>query len=104
MITIDNKNIFFEKLKTGVNLFIGAGFSVLESPTGRRLPIANELCKEICETFKIDKKYSKDLEKLSSILKRNCKEQFQEFLREKYKVNDFNSSYFVLDKFNISSI
>lgn len=104
MITIDNRNIFFEKLKTGVNLFIGAGFSVLESPTGCRLPIANELCKEICEDFKIDKKYSKDLEKLSSILKRNCKEQFQEFLREKYKVNDFNSLYCVLDKFNISSI
>lgn len=38
MITIDNKNIFFEKLKTGVNLFIGAGFSVLESPTGRDFP------------------------------------------------------------------
>ena len=104
MITIDNRNIFFEKLKTGVNLFIGAGFSVLESPTGSRLPIANELCKEICETFKIDKKYSKDLEKLSSILKRNCKEQFQKYLREKYKVNDFNSLYCILDKFNISSI
>lgn len=51
MITIDNRNIFFEKLKTGVNLFIGAGFSVLESPTGSRLPVANELCKEICETI-----------------------------------------------------
>lgn len=104
MITIDNRNIFFEKLKTGVNLFTGAGFSVLESPTGSRLPVANELCEEICDTFKIAKKYSEDLEKLSSILKRNCKEQFQEFLREKYKVNDFHSLYSVLDKFNISSI
>ena len=104
MVTIDNRNIFFDKLKSGVNLFIGSGFSVLESPMGSRLPLANDLCKEICEHFSLEKKYSKDLEKLSSILKRNCKEQFYEYLRKKYKVSDFNPLYRVLNKFNISSI
>ena len=36
MIEIDNRNIFFDKLKTGIKLFTGAGFSVLESPSGNR--------------------------------------------------------------------
>lgn len=40
MIKIDNRNIFFDKIKTGINLFTGAGFSVLESPSGNRLPVS----------------------------------------------------------------
>ena len=83
MIEIDNRNIFFDKLKTGINLFTGAGFSVLESPSGNRLPVASELCGDICTKFKLDASYSHDLEKLSSILKKvedknkNYKKQLQ---------------------------
>lgn len=104
MIEIDNRNIFFDKLKTGINLFTGAGFSVLESPSGNRLPVASELCGDICTKFKLDASYSHDLEKLSSILKRNCKKEFQDYLREKYMVQDYNELYDVLNKINISSI
>lgn len=103
MVEIDNRNIFFEKLKTGINLFTGAGFSVLESPSGSRLPTANALCGEICKKFKLDVSYSQDLEKVSSILKRNCKKEFQDYLREKYTVRDYNTLYDVLNKINISS-
>lgn len=49
MIEIDNRNMFFDKLKTGINLFTGAGFSVLESPSGNRLPAASALCEDICK-------------------------------------------------------
>lgn len=104
MVQIDNRNIFFEKLKTGINLFTGAGFSVLESPTGSKLPVVSTLCEEICTRFKIDESYSNDLEKISSILKRNCSKQFQDYLREKYMVHDYNPLYDTLNKINISSI
>lgn len=104
MVDIENKNIFFEKLKTGVNLFIGAGFSVLESPNGNRLPTADELRKQICDEFYIDESYSDDLEKISTILKRNSKDQFQEYLRDKFKVDDYNPLYNTINKINISSI
>lgn len=104
MIQIDNRNIFFEKLKTGINLFTGAGFSVLETPTGNKLPVASTLCEDICEKFKLDTSYSQDLEKISSILKRNCKKEFQDYLRRKYTIQDYNELYDVLNKISISSI
>ena len=46
MVDIDNRALFFEKLETGINLFLGAGFSVLDSPQGYKLPVASELCEE----------------------------------------------------------
>lgn len=104
MIEIDNRNIFFENLKTGINLFTGAGFSILESPSGNTLPTADELCEEIRTKFNLDVIYSNNLEKLSSILKRNCKKEFQSYLREKYTIHDYNELYDVLNKINISSI
>lgn len=49
MVQIDNRNIFFEKLKTGINLFTGAGFSVLESPLNESLPVVKDLVIDICK-------------------------------------------------------
>lgn len=100
---IDNRNLFFDYLKTGINLFTGAGFSKLESPDGKILPDASELCEEICQRFSISSTYSNDLEKLSSILKRNCKDEFQKYLRERFTVNSYNELYDVLNRINIKS-
>lgn len=104
MVKIDRRNIFFEKLKTGINLFLGAGFSTLTSPDGSCLPVASQLCNDICEEFRINKSYSNKLEQLSTILKRNCKEEFQNYLRSRYKVKEYNSLYQTIDKIKISSI
>ena len=35
MIEIDNRNIFFDKLKTGINLFTGAGFFGIRISIGK---------------------------------------------------------------------
>ncbi len=103
MIKIDNRNIFFEKLKTGINLFTGAGFSVLESPAGKKLPPAHELADDLRKFFQLPSTYT-DLEMISAILKRNCKDEFQKYLKEKYTVSDYNLLYNVLNKITISSI
>ncbi|MCM1104263.1 MAG: SIR2 family protein [Clostridium sp.] len=100
---IDNRNIFFDNLKRGINLFTGAGFSKLESPDGKKLPDASELCDEICKRFSISPAYSNDLEKLSSILKRNCKDEFQKYLRERFTVKSYNELYDALNQVNIKS-
>lgn len=100
---IDNRNIFFDNLKRGINIFTGAGFSKLVSPDGKRLPDASELCVEICQRFSISPAYSNDLERLSSILKRNCKDEFQKYLRERFTVNSYNELYDVLNLVNIKS-
>lgn len=103
MIDINNRNLFFDNLKKGINIFTGAGFSKLESPTGKVLPDAGELCGDICERFQVSTVYAKDLEMLSSILKRNCKDEFQKYLREKFTVNDYNELYDVLNQIKINS-
>lgn len=104
MVMIDNRNLFFEKLRMGINLFTGAGFSALPSDSGNNLPIAQDLAVELCEKFSVNAAYAKDLEKLSSILKRNCKKEFQDYLRKKYTISDYNKLYDVLNKMNIESI
>ena len=75
----------------------------MESPTGKVLPDASELCGDICERFQVSTVYAKDLEMLSSILKRNCKDEFQKYLREKFTVNDYNELYDVLNQIKINS-
>lgn len=104
MIKIDNENIFLKKLKTGINLFTGAGFSLLESPSGNILPKTSDLLDEICEKFSINKSYSNDIERVASVLKRNSNAEFQIYLREKYKVNDYNSLYDTINMINITNI
>ena len=104
MVPIDNRHLFFEKLHTGINLFTGAGFSVLKDSSGNGLPVASDLGTDLCKKFKKNEAYAIDLERLSSVLKRNCKKEFQNYLREKYTINDYNDLYNVLNKINLSSI
>ena len=48
-IHIQNEALFKDKLKKGICVFAGAGFSTLESPSGKKLPVGDELCKEVGE-------------------------------------------------------
>ncbi len=104
MVKIDNKNVFFQRLKNGINLFTGAGFSLLESPSGIILPKTSDLLAEICDKFSINKSYSDDIERVSSVLKRNHSTEFQAYLREKYKVTDYNTLYDTLNLINIKNV
>ena len=54
---IDCVEMFRVALQKGINLFTGAGFSVLPDADGNVLPIASDLCGEICERFSIASKY-----------------------------------------------
>ena len=95
--------MFFDSLRKGINLFTGAGFSKLPAPDGKKLPDAKDLCEEICKKFNISPLYKEDLEKISSVLKRNCNSQFQEYLRAKFTVNAYNPLYNILNEINIRS-
>lgn len=75
----------------------------MQSPDGKKLPDASELCGDICKHFEISPTYAKDLEKVSSILKRNCKDEFQKYLREKFTVKSYNELYDFLNQVNITS-
>ncbi len=96
---INNENVFLERLKTGINLFTGAGFSVLPSASGIRLPSGKELCREIITHFNLkDMSDSYELDYVSEF----CPEsEYQNYLRDRFKVSDYNKLYNVLNLIRI---
>lgn len=98
---IENSSLFKEKLKEGINLFTGAGFSTLPDIHGEVLPTGRDLCMEIEKTFNIlAEEFEYDLEVISSILPDNS---YQDYLRRRFRVHSYNEKYEVLNKINMNS-
>lgn len=99
---IELQSLFLEKLKQGINLFTGAGFSTLTSPSGYKLPTGKELCLEIIDKFGLtDVSADRGLDYVSEF----CPEQeYQNFLRSRFTVNDYNPLYNVINKINIKTL
>jgi len=95
-VLIQNEALFKDKLHKGICLFTGAGFSTLNSPSGKKLPIGDKLCGEVISHFKLTdlpKKY--DLSYISEF----CPDSdYQDFLRNYFTVSDYNPLYNVLNK------
>ena len=104
-VEIQFEEIFFEKLNYGINLFTGAGFSVLPSPDGKCLPISAELARDICYNFNLPSTLAEnlDLEMVSTMARQKDSYGFDKFLREAYRVLDSNPLYDVINKININS-
>lgn len=100
---IENIEMFKLALKKGINLFTGAGFSILPDLDGNTLPKADKLCEEICEKFSITATYQNDLERLSNVINLRCYKEFQEYLREKFTVTSYNKKYDLLNNINLHS-
>jgi len=98
-VIIDREALFKEKLRTGINLFTGSGFSILPF-NGSSLPTGKELCKEVCEKFGISKSYGDDLEAISALAP---KQAYQLFLREKFTVTGCNILYNYINNINLKS-
>lgn len=99
-IKIKHAELFKEKLRSGINVFTGAGFSCLPNASGYSLPTAKELCTEICSAFSLPDEFSDDLEALSALAP---KQQLQDLLRKKFTIIEYNDSYDVLNKINMLS-
>ena len=96
----DNQHLFENEIKKGINLFLGAGFSVLaKNKNGSNLPLGNTLNDLIKEKFNMGKS-SLNLSPVSTILGNSRKQDFYSFLREMFTVKDFDKDYFNIDKLN----
>ena len=100
---IDYEELLKEKLRTGVTLFTGAGFSTLPNASGDQLPTGSELCKEISNLFEIPKDYDDDLESISELAQINNESMFQSFLRKRFHVETYNPLYDVLNKIHLKA-
>lgn len=100
---INNEYSFKAALSKGINLFLGAGFSVLaKDKHGQRLPLGGELLKELTNIFKKSDRLS--LAQVSSILENTKKDEFYDYLVERFAVKEFDLLYYNLNKINIRNI
>lgn len=103
-INIQLEDTLIKALEEGVNLFVGAGFSVLaKNADGKTLPVGEQLLKELKEFFK-DIPDSLDLPKAAMYLEKINKEKFYKYIKERYIVDSYNDNYNSLLSLNIKGI
>lgn len=89
---IENKNTLDKKLISGINLFVGSGFSKYAESKGKILPLGSELKEELLEEFS-DLPESLELPQLCTLAASKNKERLERFLRERFLVDCFDSAY-----------
>ncbi len=99
---IDLEETFKQGLKNGINLFLGAGFSIdCLNIDNEKIPLGAELAQELSEKFKTPKL---DLTRVTSIIESKSKEELNDFLRRKFSIGTFNELYQSLEDLNLKSI
>ena len=101
-VVIQCEELFKNKLKTGINLFTGSGFSVLESPDGDKLPTGEQLCGEIIEYFALPGVTPDD--GLSYVCEFCSESEYQQYLRQRFSVASYNPLYDAIMKINLKSV
>jgi len=105
VIQIEKETIFKRNVKElGINLFLGAGFSYDAQSKSGKLPLGDDLKEMLLEHFDFQKFSSLSLPQLATIITKNNKGEFYNFLREQFRINYFSPKYKHLDKIAISNI
>ena len=102
---IEEKNTFDKALKTGISLFLGAGFSVLaKDKQGNNLPCGSELLENLKGRFPKIAAFN-DLSKVSTVLEKSMvSDEFKEYLTSRFTVNEYDRLYQNMTKINIKNI
>lgn len=105
---IENENTFKGHLQKGINLFLGAGFSVGASgmfeDRPKALPVGDGLRKEILKAFGRDEKSQMSLQQVCQVISTTQRDALNDFLRRRFKVIDFDKSYGNLERLSIKAI
>lgn len=92
-------------LRDGINLFLGAGFSLLANDrSGAPLLTGAGLKYKLIAQFGLGDVEALMLSQIATIIESTKKDEFYDFLRKHYTVGEFDERYKVLDRFNIKSI
>lgn len=103
MIVIENQNSLEHAFHQGVNLFVGAGFSILaKDKSGTKLPLGRELAKELADHFGKPQYYP--LPQLCSILTSTVEGPFYDYLTDRFTVDYYNPLYNNLQNVNVKSV
>lgn len=97
---IESQSTFERCLREGINIFTGAGFSLLsKDKTGRTLPIGDELRKELLAEFPNAPK-ALQLPQLCTFLLRSKKEELEKYIRSRFDIGEHSEKYRNLEYVN----
>lgn len=98
------EQLFKSALLQGINMFCGAGFSVMSCDSeGRALPVGSGLLDELKSIFPSIAGYT-DLSYASTKLIRTDRNTFYDYLKRRFSVSDFDSRYEVLGSIRIGRV
>lgn len=105
---IENEDLFNMHLQQGINLFLGAGFSVeaegIFETKSKHMPVGDGLRQEILKEFDRDKNSKMSLAQLCQILSKTKREALTEFFLQRFTVTTFDKLYSNLERLNIKAI
>ena len=103
MITrVDYKETLVQAMKTGINLFVGAGFSLYaKDSSGNPLPTGNKLLDELHKNVGPGQN---DLARYCSVMERKNKSALYDYLTKRFHVESFDSCYLNLNLINLKGV
>lgn len=91
---IENTASLRYALLSGINVFVGAGFSVLAHDEDERaMPVGPELSDELRKRFALDGTAGLNLPQLYTLLARTHKDDVDAFLRKRFRVQKYDPRY-----------
>lgn len=102
----DNEKLFVSLVtKHGMNLYLGAGFSVYAyNDDDEPLPLGNEINRRLIDLFQLKKSRTYTLSKSCQKIKKDNKDALERVLKETYKVKSFDKTYLKLNRLPIKNI
>ena len=102
----DNEELFKELVKKyGMNLYLGAGFSVYSyNNNNENLPLADEINERLIRLFSLDNSRKLNLSKTCQKIKINNADVLEKELKEIYTVKNFDEEYYTITKLPIKNI
>lgn len=98
----DYKNSLIEAMHSGINLFVGAGFSLYaKDKTGKNLPTGNQLIEELHINVGAGQK---DLPRYCSVMEKKNKGALMDYLTERFTVFSYDDCYLNLNLVNLKGV
>lgn len=102
MLEIENRNTLVANLKSGINLFVGAAFSIkAKDANGMYLPTGRDLLSELQEHVG---KGPEDLPRYCTVISRTHRQELYSYLTSRFRVKWYDTCYDNLNQINIKDI
>lgn len=99
---IENKNTLTVAMRTGINLFVGAGFSILaKDKDEKKLPLGSDLLKELQSAVGPG---PNNLEMYCTVKSKTHRQELNSYLTQRFKVCSFNDKYENINLLNLISV